>query len=117
MKRDALQLTTGFGIGVAMPGTAKTPGLDGRALPAAELFKPDDVVVLLQGTMPIGFPQTPELMVERSLGGRAATLYALPCDVSQIPPHVKITREAAAFIRNGMRESLTVEETAAEPAS
>jgi hypothetical protein len=87
-----------LGVGVQM----NTMRADGTRKLAAELFEPNDVIILEEHGPPIE-PPTQEIAVLRQLpGGSACTSYALPCSVSEIPPHVKVDPEAAGFIRKSM---------------
>jgi Homeodomain-like domain len=86
-----------LGVGVQM----NTVRDDGTRKTAAELFAPNDVIILEEHGSPVEAP-TLQLGVLRRLPGVAHTSYALPCSVSEIPPHVKVEPEAASFIRESM---------------
>jgi hypothetical protein len=96
------------GFGLQMGGTMDIHSPKGAA--GAGLFLPDDLIILHDGIPAFEGGQCVgrhlALMVERRLSGNSGQLYTLPCPVEEIPPHVKITPEAAAFIRNGMQPAI-----------
>jgi len=86
----------------ADPGS-QTLMLIGSPLPdAGWRFQPDDVVVLDPGPAPNGSGQAScSLMIQRLNGPGSALMFNLPCPVSEIPPDVKFTPDAAAFVSDG----------------
>jgi hypothetical protein len=97
---DGTRLFVGFGLRIE----------DARK-PPQEVFAEGDVIVL--GESPIPHfegdpPSASGLIVERKLGN-AWTSFPLPCAIRDVPPFVKITPEAASFVRNGMQQPIEAE--------
>jgi hypothetical protein len=87
---------------------------DGGTLSPSEVLTPEHEIVLTTLFQPPrfdGLPLEPMLMVTRR-GSRAMS--PLPCDISEIPSFVKITPDAAKYIREQCRPAIEATVVASE---